>query len=114
MPSLSSLNQPTSFGLLPNSDLLIGENNRLKTRVSELELVNDLFRGRVSELESSEANARRAEISRREAEVHLRQCLDSATRREEDLKRKLECMERELEGYRGETRKKVRVSDLTG
>ena len=47
-------------------DALIAVNNKLKTRVAELELVNDLFRGRVSELESSEAAARRAEIGRKE------------------------------------------------
>lgn len=97
-------------------DSLIAANNRLKTRVAELELVNDLFRGRVGELENSEANARRAEINRKEAEVHLRQCLDAATKREETLKRKVDDLEKELAEYRGEaqTRKKVRVSDLTG
>jgi GATA-binding protein len=93
-------------------DALIGDNNRLKTRVSELELVNDLFRGRVAELEQSEASAKRAEICRREVETQLRQGLDAATKREEGLKRKLDERERELDEYRGQ-RKKVRVSDLT-
>lgn len=37
----------------------------LKTRVSELELVNDLFRSRVSELEAVEQSARKSEASAR-------------------------------------------------
>lgn len=36
------------------------ENRQLKTRVSELEVINDLFRGRVSELENSETEALKA------------------------------------------------------
>jgi GATA-binding protein len=120
LPSLATLNQPSPGPYAPQEpltiDSLIAANNKLKTRVAELELVNDLFRGRVGELENSESNARRAEISRKEAEVHLRQCLDEAAKREEALKRKVEEMEKELAEYRGEaqTRKKVRVSDLTG
>jgi len=92
---------------------LIAVNNKLKTRVAELELVNDLFRGRVGELESSEANARRAEVGCKE---HLRQALDVANKRGDELKRKVDDMEREIAELRGEnlTRKKVRVSDLTG
>jgi len=82
--------------------------------VAELELVNDLFRGRVNELETSEANARRAEITRREVEAQLRLFLDASTKREEELKRKLDDAERELTDLRGDQqRKKVRVSDLT-
>ncbi|KAI9671637.1 MAG: hypothetical protein M1831_003165 [Alyxoria varia] len=38
---------------------LVNENNRLKTRVSELEVVNDLFKERVNELEKSEMETRR-------------------------------------------------------
>lgn len=42
-------------------------NKDLKTRVNELEVINDLFRGRVTELEASEAEARkRAESLERE------------------------------------------------
>lgn len=95
---------------------LIAVNNKLKTRVAELELVNDLFRGRVGELENSEATTRRTEVGRKEAEAHLRHALDAATRRGDELKRKVDDMEREIAELRGEspTRKKVRVSDLTG
>ncbi|KAI9725348.1 MAG: hypothetical protein M1828_003198 [Chrysothrix sp. TS-e1954] len=38
---------------------LAEDNARLRTRVSELEVINELFRGRVAELEASEGEARR-------------------------------------------------------
>ncbi|KAG0128029.1 hypothetical protein HOY82DRAFT_580361 [Tuber indicum] len=125
LPAINTLNHPSPGSTsslhdrhLENPaltlDSLISANNKLKTRVAELELVNDLFRGRVSELETSEANARRAEITRREVEAQLRLCLDASVKREEELKRKLDDAERELTDLRGDQqRKKVRVSDLT-
>ncbi|CUS09113.1 unnamed protein product [Tuber aestivum] len=125
LPAINTLNHPSPGSTsslhdrhlenpAPTLDSLISANNKLKTRVAELELVNDLFRGRVSELETSEANARRAEITRREVEAQLRVCLDASTKREEELKRKLDDAERELTDLRGDQpRKKVRVSDLT-
>jgi GATA-binding protein, other eukaryote len=125
LPAINTLNHPSPGSTsslhdrhlenpAPTLDSLIGANNKLKTRVAELELVNDLFRGRVSELETSEANARRAEITRREVEAQLRLFLDASTKREEELKRKLDDAERELTDLRGDQqRKKVRVSDLT-
>ncbi|KAL7276502.1 GATA zinc finger protein 3 [Rhizina undulata] len=125
LPGLNVLNQPSPGSTCSLSDRhleqpmstldsLITANKKLKTRVAELELVNDLFRGRVGELETSEANARRAEITRREVETQLRICLDQSTKREEDLKRRLDETERELHELRGDhPRKKVRVSDLT-
>lgn len=89
-------------------------NSKLKTRVAELELVNDLFRSRVNELEQSEANARQKEITRREVEAQLKVYLTDSTKREDELKRKLDEAERELGELRGDhQRKKVRVSDLT-
>lgn len=103
------LEQPT-----PTLDSLMSANSKLKTRVAELELVNDLFRSRVSELEQSETNARQKEITRREVEAQLRQFLSDSAKREEELKRKLDETERELGELRGDhQRKKVRVSDLT-
>ncbi|KAF2279165.1 uncharacterized protein EI97DRAFT_166258 [Westerdykella ornata] len=74
-------------------DALMSQNTHLKTRVNELEVINELFRGRVSELENSE--------SRLKAE------LDEMRQREADLKRKLD--EFEAEGPR---HKKMRLSDL--
>lgn len=81
-------------------DTLAAQNTALKTRVSELEVINDLFRGRVGELESSEQAAR-------ETESRLRVELEEVKQREADLKRRLE----ELEGE-GPKHKKMRLSDL--
>ncbi|PVH92441.1 GATA type zinc finger protein Asd4 [Periconia macrospinosa] len=98
-PAPSSLNGSHLEPPLPY-DTLSAQNTALKTRVSELELVNDLFRGRVSELEGSEKAAR-------SMEAQLRAELDQAKQREADLKRRLE----ELEGE-GPRHKKMRLSDL--
>ncbi|KAF2207616.1 hypothetical protein CERZMDRAFT_115117 [Cercospora zeae-maydis SCOH1-5] len=74
----SQLEQPSTV-----QDLL-SQNVTLRTRVNELEVINDLFRGRVSELEQNEttqrltaelatAVARAAELQRRLDEVHRTQ-----------------------------------------
>ncbi|KAF2639716.1 GATA type zinc finger protein Asd4 [Massarina eburnea CBS 473.64] len=81
-------------------DTLAAQNTALKTRVSELELVNDLFRGRVTELEGSEKAAR-------SMEAQLRAELGEVKRREADLKRRLDDFEGE-----GQQHKKMRMSDL--
>ncbi|KAK6537507.1 hypothetical protein TWF694_011691 [Orbilia ellipsospora] len=99
----------------PTYDHLMQENTQLKTRVSELELVNDLFRGRLGELETSEANTRRSEITRREIDAQLRINIDEGLKREDDLKRKIRDLESELSELREQDahqRKKMRVSDL--
>ncbi|KAF2402073.1 hypothetical protein EJ06DRAFT_491996 [Trichodelitschia bisporula] len=105
-PSASSVNgahlepPPTYEGLLAQA-------TGLKTRVSELEVINDLFRGRVTELEVSQAEARRAEsglrIERKEAAM-----------REMELKRRVEELEAEVAEYRAEgpARKRLRVEDF--
>ncbi|QIX00406.1 hypothetical protein AMS68_005923 [Peltaster fructicola] len=57
-PSSASLNgssEPLTY------DALLASNQSLRIRVSELEVINDLFRGRVSELEQAEQAARQAE-----------------------------------------------------
>lgn len=61
---------------------LVRQNNRLKTRVSELEVINDLFRGRVTELESNEAEARRALDDALRRLHHASARADEAERRE--------------------------------
>ncbi|PSN71321.1 GATA type zinc finger protein Asd4 [Corynespora cassiicola Philippines] len=73
-------------------DTLAAQNTALKTRVSELEVINELFRGRVGELESSEQAARETETQLR-AEVA-------------DLKRRLDELD---DSHR---HKKMRLSDL--
>lgn len=84
----------------PPYDTLAAQNTALKTRVSELEVINDLFRGRVSELETSEQAARGRESQ-------LRTELEQIKQREADLKRRLEELEAE-----GPRHKKMRLSDL--
>jgi GATA-binding protein len=79
----------------------------LKTRVSELEVINDLFRGRVAELEASEQEARRQEQIARDGTEKLR--LDF-----EDAKRKIEMLEAELADINGDghRQKRLRVEDF--
>lgn len=69
----------------------------LQTRVSELEVINELFRGRVEELE----------MLARETEVKARNDM-------EDAKRKIEELEAELAEYResGHRHKRVHLSDI--
>lgn len=74
------------------------------TRVKELELVNDMFRTRVQQLETTESNLRR----------ELRHRVDEGNRREEALKRKVGELENELMDMKDSVqRKKLRVSDIT-
>lgn len=89
---------------------LIASNSSLKTRVRELELINELFRGRLSQLEQQEAAARRGhevagveqtqlrnqlEVSQ-DTENQLRAQLEDSHRRENSLKRRLDELELEL------------------
>lgn len=60
-------------------DGLLQANTSLKTRVSELEVINGLFKGRVQELER--------------AEYGQRQALEQSRLREDDLRRRLEELE---------------------
>lgn len=82
-------------------DTLAAQNTALKTRVSEMELINDLFRNRVSELEGSENAAR-------ETEAKLRAELEEVKQRESDLKRRLEELEDESPRH-----KKAKYSDIS-
>ncbi|BFZ59412.1 GATA zinc finger protein 3 [Saitoella coloradoensis] len=93
-------------------DSLMASNQALRTRVAELDLVNDLFRSRVTELESSETASRRLEGSRREVEMQLRKQLEEMERREIGYLNRIEALERELTAEReaGNMRKKMRVS----
>jgi GATA-binding protein len=62
-PGTHHLETPQSY------DAVVAQNNALRTRVNELEVINDLFRGRVNELETSEQEARReVEALKREIE----------------------------------------------
>lgn len=89
---------------------VIAQNSSLKTRVSELEVINELFRGRLSQLEQQEAAARHGqEVADKEqtelkaqldviqeTETELRAQLEDSHRRENSLKRRLDELELEL------------------
>jgi GATA-binding protein len=98
---------------------LLALNTSLKTRVSELDLINELFRGRVAELEQSDASARRSEMIARDSEARLRRTLDESQRREDNLKRRVEELEHQLatggagEGDSSEPQaKRIRLADM--
>ena len=111
---------------------LIAHNSSLKTRVSELELINELFRGRLSHLEQQEAAARRGQEvagaeqgqirlqleASQDSEKLLHEQLEDSHRRENNLKRRLDELELELkaarDGAEGEPEravKRLRVDD---
>lgn len=92
---------------------LIAANASLKTRVSELEVINELYRGRLTQLEQEQQNAdnyrhqaeqamkgeaseraMREESQRRHDETQRQ--LDDCHRRENSLKRRLDDLEQEL------------------
>jgi len=68
---------------------MLAENASLKTRVSELEVIQELYRGRLHQLEADE--------------TQLRNELEESHRRENMLKRRLDEMELELKAAKGTT-----------
>lgn len=96
---------------------ILNNNSVLKTRVSELELIHELFRGRLDQLEQQEAAARKAledagaghsaqmEQMRNDKDAQLAEKdalladfqaqLDDSHRRENNLKRRLDEMDQE-------------------
>lgn len=123
LPSLP-LRQPSpsavdrQLGESPQTyESLLALNTSLKTRVSELDLINELFRGRVAELEQSDASARRSEMIARDSEARLRRSLDESQRREENLKRRVEELEHQI-GAGGDAdnsephAKRIRLADM--
>ncbi|KAF2101311.1 hypothetical protein NA57DRAFT_35359 [Rhizodiscina lignyota] len=105
-PSSASLNgshDPTAGPSAPGSYDL----ETLKTRVSELEVINDLFRGRVSELEGSEQDARRQALAAQESEARIRQELGQAWEREKGLRKRLEELEAGEDGERKQKRPRL-------
>lgn len=100
-----NLEPPQAYEALQNA------NSSLRTRVKELEMINDLYRGTVTQYEQH--NAPQAEMLPRDSEGQLRQSLDQALQREADLKRQVEDLERELADLKGEQSraKRTRLSD---
>jgi GATA-binding protein len=107
---------PSVNGIHPDHAHQYPENTAsLKTRVSELEVINDLFRGRVAELEQSEQDARAKESSARDAADQYKTDLDSALVREAALKKRVELLEAEVESYKSQAApapKRLRLSDV--
>ena len=118
-PNLGATGEPRSGSPLSGDrsletphthEQLIAQNSSLKTRVSELDLINELFRGRLSQLEQQEAAARRGQEvasgekqhlqtqleATQDIERQLREQLDDSHRRENSLKRRLDELEVEL------------------
>lgn len=100
-PSITALNMRkassgSNCSLNDRHTELSVNNNELrqaKTRISELELVNDLFKGRVSQLE---ADTHQAEILQRKADTQLRYVYEQSQARENALKREIEELKREI------------------
>jgi GATA-binding protein len=93
--SINGMEAPLSY------EGIAAQNTALKTRVSEMELINDLFRNRVTELENSENAAR-------DTEAKLRAELEEVKQRESNLKRRLDELENESPRH-----KKPRFSDIS-
>ncbi|KAF2089395.1 GATA transcription factor [Saccharata proteae CBS 121410] len=112
-PGASSINGSHMQPPMSYDDAL-GTNNTLKTRVSELEVINDLFRGRVAELEQSEQRARLDLEAARESENRMRIELEETLARENELKRRVEELEAELADAdkEGPRAKRMRLSDI--
>ena len=97
-PSLPSLNlrQPSpastssqndrNIDRRPTYEQLQHDNTALKTRVSELEVINILYKGQVGE-QDEKAN---------KSDQQLRQLLEEAHTRENDLKQQVEDLQREV------------------
>jgi GATA-binding protein len=111
-PSVASLNGTTNGNGESNQsyDALSAHNNQLRTRVSELEVINDLFRGRVAQLEQSEQDARRSEKAKDEELLRLRTELEAMQARAAELEKRLA----EVDGQRddsGSPRKRQRIEE---
>lgn len=98
-PSGNSINGTTSY------DSLQAQNAHLRTRVSELEVINDLFRGRVAELETTEQEARRAESVKLEEVDKVKADLDAANAKVTDLQKRIAEMESQFTPSRKRTRR---------
>ncbi|EMC96375.1 hypothetical protein BAUCODRAFT_472800 [Baudoinia panamericana UAMH 10762] len=104
-PSQLSLNGASQLETALSYEGLAAQNGHLKTRVSELEVINGLFRGRVAELESTERGARQAEKVREEENDRLKAELDMARDRIAEMEKRIA----QLEAY-SPTRKRTRTS----
>lgn len=73
----------------------------LQTRVSELELVNDLLRARIAELEASEDAARRSEAIVRKSEILLRVRVNKLETKNKEYAKRVKSLQRLLLSSKG-------------
>ena len=105
-PSASSLNGASHLEAPQTYDALSAQNSHLRTRVSELEVINDLFRSRVGELENIEQEARRAANAKEEENRRLGSDLETANRQLAEMQKRVA----ELEAQESPARKRARRS----
>ena len=108
--SASPMNGNHTLDIPHTYEQLIAQNSSLKTRVSELEVINDLFRSRVEQLEQ---NGQTGEEMRRQLEQELVGRLEESQERENELRRRLADLEQAV-GDRLPPAKRIRVSDEPG
>ncbi|KAK1767948.1 putative gata transcription factor protein [Phialemonium atrogriseum] len=94
------------FEIPQTHESLIAANASLKTRVSELEVIQELYRGRLQQLETDEVSARQSQEISGKTEAQLRSQLESATQIETQLRNELE------ESHRRENMLKRRLDEL--
>ena len=94
------------FDTPPTQESLMAANASLKTRVSELEFIQELYRGRLQQLETDEASARQAQEVSGKTEAQLRSQLESTGQTESQLRDELE------ESHRRENMLKRRLDEL--
>ncbi|KAI4133573.1 MAG: hypothetical protein LQ338_000085 [Usnochroma carphineum] len=89
----------------PSYDQLLHENTALKTRVSELEVINILYKGQVGEQDQKAT----------ESEQQLRQLLEDMQRHNDELNQQVTELEQENTELRGgePAAKRQRVSDVS-
>ncbi|KAK4099334.1 hypothetical protein N658DRAFT_430060 [Parathielavia hyrcaniae] len=85
---------------------LLATNASLKTRVSELEVIQELYRGRIQQLEQEEVNRQAQEQGKSEAEEQLRAQLGAVSESQAQLQKELE------ESHRRENMLKRRLDEL--
>lgn len=108
LPNLSRpISPPTSVSHSVSHSQLLETEGGLRTRVNELEVINELFKGRIAELEASVAEARRAEAAARNTAEAQRGELAIVLEREAGLLRRVA----ELENAGQPRAKKARVSE---
>jgi GATA-binding protein, other eukaryote len=86
-------------------DALQAQNQHFKTRVNELEVIQDLFRGRVDELERSEKQAKETAKTKTEEAERLTAELEAANAKVEELQKRLSDAEAQSTPSRKRTRR---------